>query len=126
MSGGGQTTRFIMRDNKSHIIDDTGKTIMVMPVTDAMEQGGVKTAGLRFVSSGTARFDGRNLPYDEYTAQDGERIQYFIDGNRLAGFRNFDDGSAVADMVISEFNQNVPNNVFDLPRGYQTIEMPRF
>ena len=119
----GITSRMVLRDNKTYMIVDATRMIMVMPLMSATEAGGVETNQMRFSSSGTARFDGRNLPYDEYTNPERVRVQYFVDGNRLAGIRTISRDGTV-DLIITEFNQNVPNNVFNIPGGYHMMEMP--
>ena len=118
----GMTTRMIQRDNRTYTIVDAIRTVMVMQNTDTVQAGGVVTDQMRFANSGTARFDGRNLQYDEYSDPDGVRVQYFIDGNSLAGIRTI-VAELTVDIIITELNQNVPNNVFDLPTGYRMQEM---
>ena len=84
----GMTTRMVQRDNRTYTIMDTLRMIMVMPATGAIEAGRVETDRMRYSNSGTASFNGRNLPYDEYSNPEGVRVQYFIDGNRLACIRS--------------------------------------
>jgi hypothetical protein len=125
VTGQGQTVRTIIRDNKMHMIMDAEKMVMIMPAgagADVAGGGGVSTNGMTPSGSGTAQLGGRSLPYEEYKDAQGNRVQYFLDGARLAGIRSI-SGRDTIDMVISELNQNVPNNVFDIPRGYQVQDM---
>jgi len=124
-SAEGETVRVIFKDNKTHMIMESQKMIIVMPASDMTEFGKIETSGLSFTAAGTANFDGRNLPYEEFKGPDGEKTQYFFDGNRLAGIRE-SDGSETSDIVISELNQNVPDSVFNIPAGYTVLEMPSF
>ena len=117
----GQTMRMVMRDNKMHMIDDAQKTVMIMSAQMHAQAGTgntaeVNTARMRYTGSGTANFHGRNLPYDEYSIDNG-KTQFFVDGNRLAGIRNI-AGRDVTDIVILVLSQNVPDSVFQIPAGY--------
>ena len=122
----GQSSRMIFKDNKMYMIMDSAKMIMVMPATDKTEAGGVQTSDMKLTSSGTAVFGGKSLPYEEYKDPDGDRAQYFLDGNKLAGIRNIMDGGETIDIVISVLDQNVPGNAFDIPTGYQVQDMSDF
>ena len=118
----GMTTRMILRDNRTYVIIDALRMITVMPLMSTIEAGGVETNQMRFNNTGTAIFDGINLQYDEYSNPEGARVQYFVDGDRLVGIRSI-SGEISVDFIISELNQNVPNNVFDIPSGYRTQQM---
>jgi hypothetical protein len=73
--------------------------------------------------SGTARFNGKNLPYEEYSAKGSDvKFQFFLDGNKPAGFRTI-AGKETFDTIILALDQNVPNNVFEIPSGYRKVEM---
>jgi hypothetical protein len=124
----GMTTRTIQRDNMAYVIMDATRTVMVYPVTASSgnpSEEPVRTAGMIMTGSGTARFDGRNLPYEEYSlSSGGAKIQWFLDGNNLAGLRTITSEMTIY-MVILALDQNVPNSVFEIPSGYQRMEMPR-
>jgi hypothetical protein len=130
----GMTTRSVTRDGMMYVIMDATKTVMVMPIPVSSgnpSEEPVRTTGLIFTGSGTARFDGRNLPYEEYSLSIEEgsaKSQWFLDGNNLAGFRTIvsaDGRTETIDMVILELNQNVPNSVFEIPDGYQRMDLPQ-
>jgi hypothetical protein len=123
----GMTTRTIQRDNMVYVINDTLRTVMLYPVTAGnSSEEPVRTAGMIMTGSGTARFDGRNLPYEEYTlsTESSIKTQYFLNGNNLAGVRVIASGQTI-DMVILALDQNVPNSVFEIPAGYQRMEIPQ-
>ena len=126
MSAQGQTTRMIFKDNKMYMIMDSAKMIMVMPAADKSQAGGVETDDMKLAGSGTAMFNGKSLSYEEYKDPDGNRTQYFLDGSKLAGIRNIMDDGGTIDVIISVLDQNVPNNVFDIPSGYQVQDMSGF
>ena len=115
----GQSTRMILKDNTMYIVNDAEKTVMTIP---SMPGGGmeesVKTEGMVLVGSGTASFNGKNLPYEEYSDNQGNKSQYFFDGNTFAGIRTV-TSEGTMDMIILVLDQNVPNNVFDIPSNYQ-------
>ena len=123
----GQTTRMISRDNKMYMIMDAMKMIMVMPAANNSSTGVIDTDGMKLTSSGTAVFNGKSLPYEEYRDAEGNKAQYFLDGNNLAGIRDIEDGGATVDIIIIVLDQNVPASVFTVPTtGYQVQEMPGF
>ena len=123
----GATTRIINKDKKTYMIMDSEKTVMVMPFQE-QNQAGTETAGMVFVSSGTADFRGKTLPYEEYSdskAAKETKVRYFFDGNKLAGIRNIMSGVTM-DIEILALDQNIPANVFDIPAGYQVTDMSSF
>jgi len=123
ISAAGETSRIITRDNKTYMIMDQMKMIMVLPAQGLAESAAVDTSGMSFTGSGTASFAGKNLPYEEYSEKDGSKSQFFIDGNKLAGIRSISKEETV-DMVISVLDQNVPDSVFNVPStGYQVQDM---
>jgi hypothetical protein len=125
----GMSTRSVQRDNMMYAIMDATRTVMVIPISASSgnpSEEPVRTAGMVVTGSGTARFDGRNLPYEEYssTGDTSVKTQFFLDGNNLAGIRVIASGQTI-DMVILTLDENVPNSVFEIPAGYQRIEMPQ-
>ena len=122
----GMATRTVFRDNMMYVIMDTTRTVMVYPATaSTAPEEPIRTTGLVMTGSGTARFDGRNLPYEEYslsTEEGGVKTQWFLDGNNLAGLRTITSQMTI-DMVILALDQNVPNSVFEIPAGYQRVDM---
>ena len=122
----GESSRMIFKDNKMYMIMDAAKTVMILPAMNASQSGGVETAGMKLTGSGTAVFGGKSLPYEEYRDPQGNRAQYFLDGTKLAGIRNIANGGETTDLVILVLDQNVPNNVFDIPNGYQVQDMSSF
>ena len=129
----GMSTRMVRRDGMVYVIYDAMRTIMVMPITDSSgspTEEPLQTAGMIVTGSGTARFDGRNLFYEEYSLSTGSgdiKSQFFLDGNNLAGIRVITGIRTIetVDMVVLDLDQNVPNSVFELPAGYQRMEMPQ-
>jgi len=124
----GMTTRSVQRDNMIYVIMDANRTVMVMPISASSgnpSEEPLRTTGMVVTGSGTARFDGRNLPYEEYSlaGDSSVKLQMFIDGNNLAGIRTITSGMTI-DMVVLALDQNVPNSVFEIPAGYQRTQMP--
>ena len=124
---GGMKIRSVVRDKKVYTIDDMSRTVTVMSLSAAAgnkPEEPVRTDGLIMTGSGTARFNGKNLPYEEYSTKgsDSAKVQLFLDGNKPAGIRTF-AGKQTIDMIILVLDQNVPNNVFDIPSGYRKVEM---
>ena len=118
----GNKMKSILKDNKMYMVDDATKTVMITKLPPSVkEKSGIKTDGMTLTGSGTAEFNGKTLPYKEYSSKEGNKTQYFLDGTKLAGIRTITQGT-VMDMIIIELDENVPNNVFDIPAGYQKME----
>ncbi|MCL1851191.1 MAG: hypothetical protein FWF70_07325 [Bacteroidetes bacterium] len=118
----GHKMKTILKGGKMHIVDDVSKTVMITKVPQSSnDNNSIKTDGMTLTDSGTAEFNGKTLPYKEYSDKDGNRVQYFLDGTKLAGIRNIARGN-VMDIIVLELDENVPNNVFDIPSNYQKME----
>ena len=126
ISAQGETSRVIQKDKKMYTIIDSAKMVIVTAMNNAPDPGSVKTNGMRFTGSGTAGFNGKNLPYDEYSGANNVKVQIFTDGNSLAGIRNTVSGQNSVDLIILALDQNIPNNVFDIPSGYMIQDMSGF
>ena len=117
--------RTIMRDGKMHMVNDDEKTVIVMPVMQQMgstNSTAVDTAGMIYIGSGKAEFNGKTLPYDEYSMDGEGKTQFFVDGNKMAGIRTIANEQEM-DMVILELDQNVPDSVFEIPMDYERMEL---
>jgi hypothetical protein len=126
MSMAGISTRVVLKDKKTYSITDKPLKMVIIS-SSSQDAGGqlpkVETGKLTYTGSGTAVFAGKSLPYDEYQDTAGVKSQYFVNGNKLAGIRTI-TGKGNEDMVISVLDQNVPNNVFDIPNsGYLVRDM---
>jgi len=127
---GGESVRSVIRDNKSYGIMDAQRMVVVTSINSAdPSQGAIQTKGFSRSGSGTARFNGRNLPYEEYSWEkgskyygNGDKYLFFLDGNKLAGVRGI-VGKYTVEMVVLSLDKNVPANIFDIPSGYTVIEM---
>jgi len=115
-----QISRTIIRDGKMYMIIDSEKMYMVSDASGNVASEYVQTEGMKASGLGTDEFGGKSLSYEEYSDDDGNISQYFIDGNKLAGIRNI-IGGITMDIVILELNKNVPNSVFDIPSDYQEM-----
>jgi len=120
----GQTVRTVISSNKTHMIMESAKMMMITASQSMYGTGAVDANSMKFTGSGTAVFTGKNLPYEEYINSDGSKTQFFIDGNRLAGTRSTVPGQGTADMVILVLDQNVPDSIFNIPTsGYQVQDI---
>lgn len=121
------SSRMINKGNKTYIIMDSEKRVMVMALQDN-DQPGTDTDNMKFLGSGTADFRGKSLPYEEFTeldSSDDTKVRYFFDGTKLAGIRSIGSGVTM-DMEVLALDQNIPGNVFDIPSGYQVTDMSTF
>jgi len=121
----GQRIRMVMRDGYVNIIVDSQRSILRSPIGETDIGGATDFSELVFVESGTARFSGRRRDFEEYTFG-GQRIQYFVDGDRLLGWRMFEGRNATAEMMIREMNQRIPGTIFDIPAGFTVREVENF
>jgi len=119
----GSTSRIIVNDNKLYFINDSAKSIYIVPAESNDIIIELTANALIFSGSGNSIFAGQNLPYEEYKTDDGHTIQYFVKGNRLAGFRTMTPKNVITDTVILEINQRIPERVFNIPkRGYKVTD----
>jgi len=125
-SSSGSSSRMITRDNKLYFINDSAKTVYIIRSQGSELSVELNTDALIFSGSGNSIFSGRNLPYDEYKTEEGHTIQYFVDGNKLAGYRTMSPKDGISETVILEMNQRIPDRVFNIPtRGYKVTDRTR-
>ncbi|MCL2095536.1 MAG: hypothetical protein FWH10_01375 [Oscillospiraceae bacterium] len=117
----GDVTRMINRDGKNHGINDAER-LMYIYEADEPPSVALPSADLAYVVSGESDFNGKTLPYDEYSDGGEVKVWLFIDGNSLAGLRILEDGES-NDITILILDKNVPDGVFDLPEGYDETEI---
>jgi predicted small lipoprotein YifL len=117
------TSRIILKDDKTYVIDDASKMIIAMSGVNEEALSGMVTdySGITKTGEGEGEFDGRTLPYEEYT-QDGYVVRYYMDGGQVCGFETEAEGYKTI-MVITNPTNNVPAGAFDLPEGYTEIAM---
>ena len=122
----GEIVRVVMRDEKVYVISNAERTVMVLPLDmgSLFEMARVETDDMIYVGSGSAEFQGRILLFDEYTDESGSIMQFYVDGNNLAGIRFLagDYESEKVDMVIVELSDNAPDEVFEIPDDYEVMD----
>ena len=112
--------RVVHRDNKVYSIIESQKMYIVTDIAKAVNTGRIVTEGMNYLGSGAAEFNGRNLPYDEYTNKDGYKMRLFTDGGRLAGIQNIAE-ETVVEIIIFVMDKDIPDGVFEIPSDYQEI-----
>ena len=118
----GEKTKIITKDSKMYMVSDATKTVMITKIPQVSnDNGGIKTEGMTLTDSGTAEFNGKTLPYKEYSNPEGVKTQYFLDGDKLAGIRSITQ-DMIMDMIVIELDEIVPENVFDIPSDYKKME----
>jgi hypothetical protein len=122
--------RSIVINDQSYIIEDEEKIILVSESNDIITALDLDIKKLSFVTSGTANFNGKTLPYDEYVSgsvidnNQVVKVHYFVDGKRLAGWRAFIDQQGSVDVVVSILDKKIPKDAFILPsEGYEVINL---
>jgi hypothetical protein len=116
-------SRVIQRDGKMYTIDDVHMFYMETPPDTDDPTQGMQTDFSRIVKVGEGRgdFEGRNLPYEEYTEDGGPKSRFYLDGGNLVGIVSDFDGITSV-LVISNLSNRVPPGVFDLPVGYTDLQ----
>lgn len=120
-TGGGYTSKMVIKDGKTYMIDDASKTVtsMATPPDEGMAEnsGEIDTSGITYL--GTGNEDG--LVYEEYTTDAGG-LKYYFDGKDLVRIKmTTEQGEMVMD--IEELSNDVPASMFDIPSDYQIISM---
>jgi hypothetical protein len=125
----GITIRTIVLSDFTYIINETDRMMIVTTTDEAMSMINMDIKDLKFIGSGTASFNGKLLTYDEYESGSelegytADRIYYFVDGGKLAGWRTFLMSGETVDFIVSDFGRNFPKSVFDVPTsGYEIIQ----
>jgi hypothetical protein len=86
-------------------------------MVDQMDTGTIDTEGINYL--GTGKEDG--LVFEEYATLNGS-MKYYFDGKELVKISvDSDEGTMV--MEILEMSDDVPADMFEIPAGYQQIEM---
>ncbi len=120
-SGQGLESTVIIKDDRVYMVDHPSKTVTSWAQSqsdmDAMETGGIDTEGITYIGSG--KEDG--LVYEEYSTSDSQ-IKYYFDGKKLVKIAVTMEGQTV-EMEILEMSSDVPSGMFEIPDGYQKIEM---
>lgn len=119
--GGGINSKIVATKDKSYMIDDQNKMVLVMPIEEAAEDEDAAatfdTEGITYVGDG--KEDG--LSYEEYTTVDST-IRYYFDGKELVKVSINTAGDTIV-MEIIEMKGNVDEHIFDIPSDYQMTSM---
>ena len=120
-----QSIRIVGKDGFLHYIIDYEKTIVKVPIEINKIKGLVDAEKISLLSTGKARFNGKQRDYDEYTIEsddDKERkILFFVEKEKLVGLRVV-EGKTTEDLAIDEFDQRVPSLPFNIPTDYKVRE----
>jgi hypothetical protein len=119
--GEGFETAMLFKGDKTYMIDHASKTVTSWGDAgvdmDEMESEAFEADDMTYIGSGTE--DG--LVYEEYSTSDGN-VKYYFDGKDLVKIKTVIEGQEMV-MDIIEMSNNVPGNMFEIPAGYQLIEM---
>jgi hypothetical protein len=123
MDGAVMTSRIVQKDDKTYIIDDANKMILVMAGANDEAMDGVVTdyTAMTKTGEGEGTVDGKTLPYEEYT-QEGATVRYYMEDGEVYAIETESDGTTTV-MVISNASSSVPSGAFDLPTGYAEMAM---
>jgi hypothetical protein len=117
------TSRTILKDDKTYIIDDANKMIIIMSGINEEMTGEIMTdyTGITKTGEGEGEIDGKTLPYEDYTVE-GYVVRYFLDGGEVYGMETDAEGFKTV-MIITNAKSSVPADAFDLPEGYMEMAM---
>lgn len=120
-SGDGFESNMIIKDDKIYMIDHASKTVTSMAQTQEMvnelETGTFDAEGINYIGNG--KEDG--LVFEEYATLVGS-IKYYFDGKELVKIAVISDDGAMV-MEILEMSDDVPASMFEIPAGYQQMEL---
>ena len=116
----GVSVRVILKsDGKMYMIEDTSKTMMVLPA-DGAELMKFPPM-LDYNRSGFAKFDGRALYY-ETVKEDDKETTYWFNGYDLYAIQENSDSQNTA-VFITSITQKADASLFVLPVGYETMDL---
>ena len=118
----GTETTTIIKDSKIYMVDHNSKTVTAMAQTPddnaaAAGAGSINMEGVTYL--GTGNEDG--LTYEEYSTSEC-KVKYYFDGKKLVKMAVDLNGQTMV-MEILEMSKDVPDSMFEIPAGYQVIEM---
>ena len=117
----GIRSSMISKGDKLYVIDEESKTVLVMTQNVGEMSEAAKTSevsGLNFTKSGQEG----GLQFEEY-ATEGGRILYYFEGSNLKKIKYVAEDGSVSEMEIIRMTKDIPSGTFDIPAGYQQIEM---
>lgn len=142
---GAMTMKFIEKEDKSYLIMDDTKTIIVSnryTETDGeidFVSRNLVYDDLEYVGKGTEEFLGNQMPYEEYNIELGS-VKYYIDGNKLDGmevlidmekllgdeiddeeFAGMVDEESSIKMKILSYEKEADSSLFELPEEYELV-----
>lgn len=118
----GTKTTTIFKDDKVYMVDHNSKTVTAMAQTPdesaaAAGSGSINMEGVTYL--GTGNEDG--LVYEEYSTSEC-KVKYYFDGKKLVKMA-VDVNGQIMVMEILEMSKDVPADMFEIPAGYQVVEM---
>lgn len=115
----GEMTRFVTKDGKTYIVRDTARTAFSYDAPAGDDEWPLISSDWTYVCEGSGDFNGRTYAYDEYTDSTGAQYFYYVDNGNLAGVRIIERGESI-DIDVIVFDQNVPDEIFNIPEDYLT------
>lgn len=122
---------FIIKGDKTYMIDHDAKTVMVLPqggaisgmdeVGETFEEQELETDGMMFLKSGKEEFKGKTYDYEEYSVDNGS-IKYYFDKKNLVGLEmTMEEGKSTWEIV--ELSDKVDESLFEIPSEYELIDL---
>ena len=119
-----ETVRTVVRDGKVYHIVDKIETMVVREFSTDEEATSLlagigRMAGTAPSGFGTDEFNGETLNYAEYNDEKGT-VRLFMRDSTLVGIHMIGE-DYVLDIIILVLDQNIPDDIFDIPEGYTQI-----
>lgn len=120
----GTESTIIIQDDIVHMVDHASKTVTswtqsqgTAGMDTGMDTGAIDTDGITYLGNG--KEDG--LVYEEYETADNN-VKYYFDGKELVKISVVTEGQTM-EMEILEMSKDVPASMFEIPGGYQKIDL---
>ncbi len=119
-SAQGMTMKVVIKNDGSvYMINDTDKTVMVVPQGGDTEVFELPTTFI-YSKNGNGKLDGKSLYYEVQSDEDD--IVYWYNGNNLYAIQKEDDDDG-AIMMIESIVQKADASLFEIPSGYEIYDM---
>ena len=122
----GTAVRVVYRGGECYIISDEHAEYIVADNDMLSDLAKLPTYDIvpdvspSLIDTGTALFDGKMLPYEEYLDASGAEMRFFFEDDLLAGWQGIVNGES-AEMVFVLLEDAVADSVFEIPAAYTKI-----
>jgi hypothetical protein len=108
----------IMKNENIYLINDKKKSVSISKI----DREKIKTNtpfiswNYKYITSGVRKFNGKKLTFEEYEIDNG-KLMVFVEDTTIVGITMVTPKNKF-DLIITEFDQNIPSNIFNIPNNY--------